>query len=78
MRSFLALPLTKLRWNYQVMRMRLTIHVAHMGEIFLQYSLRKTGIKNTVERSKNGLKHNIKLDVRLGHEGMECLAWFTI
>jgi hypothetical protein len=49
-----------------------------MGEIFLQYSLRKTGIKNTVERSKNGLKHNIKLDVRLGHEGMECLAWFTI
>jgi len=54
------------------------MHVEHIGEIFLQYSLRKTEIKKTFERSKIGLQHNIKLDVRLGHEGMECLAWFTI
>ena len=35
-------------------------------------------IKKTVERSRNGLKHNIKLDVCLGQEGMECFVWFTI
>jgi len=32
MRSFLVLTFNKLYWNYQIMRMRLAVHLAKMGE----------------------------------------------
>jgi hypothetical protein len=38
---------------------------------FLQYSVRKTEIKGTGERRRNGYKDNIKVYVRLGLEVTE-------
>jgi hypothetical protein len=58
--------------------MRLAVHVGHMGEkTFLQYSARKTEIKEKIKRRRNGFKGNIILNVFLGHEIMEWFVWFT-
>jgi len=73
-----VLAFTKLYWNDQIMRMRLAVHVAHMGEKrFYNILSEKTEIKETVERRRNGFKDNIKLNVLLELDDMEWFVWFT-